>query len=215
MTLASLDDELEGLALIRAAHAAAPGEIALVSSFGAESAVLLDMWASVDRYAPVIFLETGKLFAETLVYRDELCAHLGLRDVRAVRPDANDLRRHDHSGDLHRRDADLCCYIRKTDPLTEALAPFVGWVNGRKRFQGASRASLSTIEHEADGRIKLNPLAHWTAEDIRHYRRLRQLPLHPLILQGYGSIGCAPCTSPLRAGEDARAGRWRCAAHGG
>jgi phosphoadenosine phosphosulfate reductase len=181
----------------------------MVSSFGAESAVLLDMVASVDRNTPVIFLETGKLFPETLAYKDELVRSLGLQDVRVIRPDPADLARFDPNGDLWQREPDMCCHIRKTEPLDRALEGFVGWITGRKRFQGGKRATLPTIEQDpVSGLLKLNPLANWSLEDIRHYRRLRQLPLHPLLSRGYLSIGCAPCTRAVKEGEDVRAGRW-------
>jgi phosphoadenosine phosphosulfate reductase len=202
--------ELDGLALLRALLTGPlAGRTACVSSFGAESAVLLDMVASVDRAIPVIFLDTGKLFRETLDYQRALCAQLGLEDVRIIRPDAGDLARYDPDGRLHAREPDLCCHIRKTEPLERALDGFAAWITGRKRFHGGSRAALPTIEGEPEtGRIKLNPLAGWSVEDIRHYRRLRHLPPHPLALKGYLSIGCAPCTRPVGDGEDPRAGRW-------
>ena len=202
--------ELEGLALLREALTGPlAGRIAMVSSFGAESAVLLDMVASVDRRTPVIFLETGKLFAGTLRFKDELVAWLRLEDVRAIRPAAIDLARSDPDGTLWQNEPDLCCHIRKAEPLDEALAGFAGWITGRKRCQGGTRARIPTVEGDPlTGQIKLNPLAGWTPEDIRHYRRLRQLPLHPLVARGYPSIGCEPCTRPARAGEDQRAGRW-------
>ena len=209
-TLRARHGELDGIGLLRGVLAdGAAGRVACVSSFGAESAVLLDMVATVDRGLPVIFLDTGKLFAETLDYQQALCAQLGLRDVRVVRPDPADLRRHDADGMLHAREADMCCHIRKTEPLEKALDGFDSWITGRKRFQGGSRMALPTIEGDpASGRVKLNPLAGWSVEDIRQYRRLRQLPPHPLALKGYLSIGCAPCTRPVAPGEDARAGRW-------
>jgi phosphoadenosine phosphosulfate reductase len=157
----------------------------------------------------VIFLDTGKLFPETLAHRDELVDWLGLTDVRAIPPDAADLARSDPDGELWRREPDLCCHIRKTEPLDQALAGFAGWITGRKRFQGGVRASLPAVETDpVTGQLKLNPLANWSLEDIRHYRRLRQLPLHPLLARGYPSIGCAPCTRAIREGEDIRAGRW-------
>jgi phosphoadenosine phosphosulfate reductase len=181
----------------------------MVSSFGAESAVLLDMVASIDRQTPVVFLETGKLFAETLAYRDELVAWLRLEDVRSIRPDPADLAQHDPDGTLWQREPDLCCHVRKTEPLDLALAGFAAWITGRKRFQGGARTTLPPIETDpVTGQIKLNPLAGWTLEDIRHYRRLRQLPLHPLVANGYPSIGCQPCTRPVGEGEAIRAGRW-------
>ena len=203
--------EKDGLALVRAVLTSpVGGRIALVSSFGAESAVLLDMVATVESSTPVIFLDTGKLFAETLAHQQQLCALLDLTDVRHVRPEPLDLATHDATGELYRQDPDFCCHLRKTEPLDQALDGFVGWITGRKRFQGGARADLPLVEVEpTTGRLKINPLAHWDLENIRHYRRLRQLPLHPLAPKGFASVGCRPCTSPTRPGEPARAGRWR------
>jgi phosphoadenosine phosphosulfate reductase len=202
--------DMDGLQLLRGLLTGPlAGRTACVSSFGAESAVLLDMVASIDPRTPVIFLETGKLFAETLDYQRELCGLLGLKDVRTIRPDSHDLARHDPDGGLHAREPDLCCHIRKTEPLERALDGFAAWITGRKRFQGGARMALPTIEGDPlTGRIKLNPLAGWSVEDIRTYRRLRHLPPHPLALKGFTSLGCAPCTRPVREGEDPRAGRW-------
>lgn len=209
--LAGIAGDSDGLALVRAVLGSPlRGRIALVSSFGAESAVLLDMVATVDPATPVIFLDTGKLFAETLAYQAELCALLGLTDVRHVRPEPVSLRRYDQAGDLFAREPDFCCHLRKTEPLDQALEGFAGWITGRKRFQGGARADLPVLEAEpVSRRVKINPLAPWSLEDVRHYRRLRQLPLHPLVTRGFASIGCAPCTSPVRPGEPPRAGRWR------
>jgi phosphoadenosine phosphosulfate reductase len=203
--------QLDGLALLRPLLRESPlaGRTALVSSFGAESAVLLDMVATIDPKTPVIFLETGKLFGETLDYRDELIGLLGLEDVRMIRPAALNLERYDPDGTLWQREPDLCCDIRKTEPLTSALDGFAAWITGRKRFQGGSRVTLPAIEGEADtGRLKLNPLARWSAEDVERYRELRNLPAHPLVAEGYRSIGCEPCTRKVAPGEDPRAGRW-------
>jgi phosphoadenosine phosphosulfate reductase len=215
--------ELDGLALLRAVLREGPlkGRTALVSSFGAESAVLLDMVATVDPTTPVIFLDTGKLFEETLEYRRELTALLGLEDVRVVRPAPADLARHDPKGTLWSRDPDLCCHIRKTAVLERALEGFAAWVTGRKRFQGGLRSALPTIEGEpSSGRIKLNPLAPWSAEDVERYRLLRNLPAHPLVADGFASIGCIPCTRKVAPGAAPRAGRWwgldkaECGIHG-
>ena len=202
---------LDGAALLRALLEEGPlaGKTALVSSFGAESAVLLDMVATVDPATPVIFLDTGKLFGETEAHREELVDLLRLSDVRVVRPRAAALGRYDPGGELWRREPDLCCHIRKTEPLQEALDGFAGWITGRKRFQAGLRAQLPVIEPEwSSGRIKLNPLALWSAEDIERYRVGRNLPRHPLVDRGYRSIGCVTCTRPVSAGDEARAGRW-------
>lgn len=204
--------DLSGLALLRALLKEGPlaGKTALVSSFGAESAVLLDMAASIDRAIPVIVIDTGKLFAETHAYRETLVLALQLRDVRVVRPETATVARHDPRGDLWQHDPDSCCHFRKSEVLEAALAGFAAWITGRKRFQGGLRWRLPTIEPEwPRGRIKINPLAPWSAEDLESYRRLRDLPKHPLQERGYPSIGCVPCTRPVAPGEPQRAGRWR------
>ena len=203
--------QLDGLALLRAVLREGPlkGRTALVSSFGAESAVLLDMVATVDPRTPVIFLDTGKLFEETQEYRQELTALLGLEDVRVVRPAPAALARDDPKGALWSRDPDLCCHIRKTEVLDRALDGFAAWITGRKRFQGGLRSTLPTIEGEPSaGRIKINPLTPWSAEDVERYRLLRNLPAHPLVADGFASIGCVPCTRRVAPGEPPRAGRW-------
>ncbi len=184
------------------------GRIALVSSFGAESAVLLHLAAGIDRALPVLFLETGKHFPETLAYRDRLIQQLGLTNVLNLEPLATDLAKEDPEGYLHLADPDRCCELRKVRPLAEALAPFAAWISGRKRYQATTREALPAIEADAD-HVKINPIAHWGPEEIARYVAAYDLPAHPLVSQGYPSIGCAPCTEPVGAGEDARAGRWR------
>ena len=187
-----------------------PGAVALVSSFGAESAVLLHMVARIDPTTPVLFLETGMLFAETLAYQRELAARLGLADVRLIRPEPADLAADDPDGTLHCDNADGCCFIRKTLPLRRALAPFGAWITGRKRAQAVTRAGLELFEEDREnGLLKVNPLVHWEGATIRAYMDRHALPRHPLVARGYASIGCAPCTTPVGAGEDPRAGRWR------
>lgn len=184
-----------------------PRQLALVSSFGTESAVLLHMVSGIDKAAPVVFLETGKLFPETLQYRDTLVDRLGLLDVRSVQPNARALAMADPEGTLWQTDPDVCCWQRKVEPLDEALAGFPAWITGRKRFQGGLRAVLPLIEREGD-RVKVNALASWSAEQLHRYIDQHGLPRHPLEVQGYRSIGCAPCTRPTAPGQDARDGRW-------
>jgi len=184
------------------------GRIALVSSFGAESAVLLHMVASIDSATPVIFLDTGKLFAETLEYRDQLAARLGLRDLRTARPEPARIAEIDPAGTLWRSDPDVCCWQRKVEPLDEALAGFSAWITGRKRYQGGVRRDLPLVEAGPDGRVKINPLARWSADDIARYFAEHGLPRHPLEARGYRSIGCTTCTRVAAPGEDPRAGRW-------
>lgn len=184
------------------------GNNALVSSFGAESIVLLHMAAVIDRNTPVLFIDTEMLFTETLVYQTEVSERLGLTNLQIIR--AADIATRDPDGTLHQRDTDACCALRKTEPLNKALAGYDGWITGRKRFQSGTRAALEFFEIEdGTGRIKVNPLAHWAPEDVRAYMEENRLPRHPLVAKGYPSIGCFPCTSPVADGEDPRAGRWR------
>ncbi|MBA85426.1 MAG: phosphoadenylyl-sulfate reductase [Rhodobacteraceae bacterium] len=185
------------------------GRIAMVSSFGAESVVLLHMVAVVDRTTPVLFIDTQMLFPETLEYQQEVAEKLGLTDVRVIRADAAEVEAEDPYGALNLRDTDACCDLRKTRPLEKALSGFDAWITGRKRFQAGSRATLEFFESEEDRRIKVNPLAHWDKGDVQDYLINNRLPRHPLVARGYPSIGCRPCTSPVKPGEDERAGRWR------
>ena len=184
------------------------GEIALVSSFGAEAAVLLHMVADIDTSTPVVFLNTGKLFGETLRYRDQLVSRLGLRDVRTVAPDPEQLRRIDPEEVLWYGNPDMCCYVRKVEPLHRALAPFVASISGRKRYHGEGRSDLPLVE-AIDGRIRVNPLAAWRKAEIDGYFEAHDLPRHPLEADGFLSIGCMPCTDRVAPDEDVRAGRWR------
>ena len=193
--------------------------MAVVSSFGAESAVLLDLVAQVNPDAPILFVDTGRLFEETLSYARDLTAHLGLGDVRWIRPDAAVLAASDPKLLRWSYDPDGCCAVRKVAPLERALEGFDAWVTGRKRHQAATRSDLPRVE--ADGRhLKLNPLADWSAGQVVAWQAARRLPPHPLVAEGYPSIGCAPCTSKVAPGEDPRAGRWRgwdkteCGIHG-
>jgi len=210
VALNGMFDEMDAVGVLR--HAASeilPGDIAIVSSFGADSAVLLHMVAQVDPSLPVYFLETGKHFAETLAYVETLKKHLGLRNVTAIRPDPKDLARFDPKGDLWETDPDSCCHIRKTEPLEPITEQFGGWVTGRKRYQTVERGVLPHFELTSDDRIKVNPLAYFSDADVNQYKIDHGLPEHPLFSKGYRSIGCAPCTSIVADGEDPRAGRWR------
>ncbi len=186
------------------------GRLALVSSFGAESVVLLHMISVIDRTTPVLFIDTEMLFDETLAYQAEVADKLGLTDIRRIGPARADLLAQDAEGVLHVHDPDACCTLRKSGPLQTALDGFDAWITGRKRYQGGQRTALEFFEEEpSTGRIKINPLARWAKEDTAEYIAQNRLPKHPLVAKGYPSIGCAPCTSPVGAGEDDRAGRWR------
>lgn len=197
----------DGLAFLRQAIDGAWGPFAVVSSFGADSALLLALVAEQDRSTPILFLDTLMHFPETLRHRDELADHLGLTGVRDIRPDPVELRLNDPDNELHQYIPDDCCAIRKVAPLERALSGFTVWATGRRRDQAASRTGLPFVE-QVDGRTKINPLADWTAAEIAAEVARRGLPRHPLLPQGFRSIGCAPCTRATRDGEDARAGRW-------
>lgn len=205
-------------AMIRCAF---PGDIAVVSSFGAESVVLLHMVAEIDPETPVIFLNTGKLFGETLRYRDRLQERLGLTDLRATAPHPSDLQAQDPNGGLWNSNSDACCYVRKVLPLERALAGFSASITGRKRFQTNARAAMHPIEEEIvrgtggavkEGllgtRFKINPLAYWGQEELESYTEIHRLPRHPLVKDGYLSIGCMPCTEKVPEGGSYRDGRW-------
>lgn len=183
------------------------GRLAVVSSFGAESAVLLHMVSEVDMATPIVFLDTGKLFWETLSYRSKLIDTLGLADVRSIEPDPVDLAANDPDGLLHKTNTDRCCYIRKTVPLEKALSGFDVVVSGRKRYHGGERRNLTPLVIDG-ARIKAEPLAGFSALDIELYMATHKLPNHPLTEIGYFSIGCEPCTVQGGSASDPRAGRW-------
>ncbi|MDJ1016858.1 MAG: phosphoadenylyl-sulfate reductase [Paracoccaceae bacterium] len=185
------------------------GNAALVSSFGADAVVLLHMVSVIDRTTPVIFLDTEMLFPETLDYQREVADHLRLTNVQVHYPDREEVFLENPNNRLHTKNPDACCALRKTRPLQKALEPYEAWITGRKRYQGGSRVALPFFEAEGESRIKINPLAHWTPEDVREYTQNNRLPRHPLVAKGYPSIGCAPCTTRVAEGEDLRAGRWR------
>lgn len=213
MRLNNLFRGVDTVEILRAVlHNQMAGDVAVVSSFGAESAVLLHLVAGVDPSTPVLFLDTGKHFAETLAYRDLLVTRLGLTGLRILAPDAGALAARDAEGQRWTYDPDGCCDLRKVQPLARALAGFDASITGRKAFQADTRATLPRFEidtTDAQGRLKVNPLANWTRADLDAYFDAHDLPRHPLEAQGYPSIGCAPCTSPVAPGEDPRAGRWR------
>ncbi len=195
--------------LERALGDAEVGKLALVSSFGAESVVLLHLISIMDRNTPVLFIDTEMLFAETLAYQLELTERLRLSNVQVVKARREDLFVRDNESILHLHDPDACCNLRKTEPLQRALLPYDAWITGRKRYQGATRADLDFFEAEGNIRIKINPLVHWNTGDLQDYMNENRLPRHPLVAKGYPSIGCAPCTTRVNDGEDPRAGRWR------
>ena len=198
----------DGLELLRVmVEDVFPGRIAVMSSFGAEAAVLLDLVSQVHRATPVFFLETGKLFRETLDYATDLVTHLGLTDVRVLRPDNGDIEILDANLNLWQRNPDLCCFIRKVAPLQAALEGFDACVTGRKRFHNGARVTTEGIE-ALNGRITINLLANWTHDAVRAAFVERGLPEHPLRAEGYASIGCTTCTRRIAEEEGIRDGRW-------
>ncbi|HVK42197.1 MAG TPA: phosphoadenylyl-sulfate reductase [Phenylobacterium sp.] len=207
---ARLDAELRHahpVTVLESAVEAFGDKLAMVSSFGAESAVLLHMISKIKPDTPVLFLDTGMLFGQTLDYRKNLAAKLGLTEVRDLRPLYNDLAVADPDAKLWQTDTDACCNVRKVVPLDNALAEFDAWITGRKRFHGGDRLSLPVVE-PADGQVKFNPLANWGKAELDAYMAEHDLPAHPLVAQGFPSIGCWPCTKPVEEGQDVRAGRW-------
>ena len=199
---------LEGPDLLEAAtRDVFPGRIAVTSSFGAESALLLDMVARIDPATPVIFLDTGKLFPETLEYKRLLEQRLGLSDIRVIQPEKEEVQNADPGGRLFEVDHDACCDLRKAQPLQKALNGFDAWITGRKQFHGGERSALPSVEW-AEGRMKINPLAGWSASAVDEAYDQRGLPRHPLTFDGYLSLGCAPCTNKSTCGDSIRAGRW-------
>jgi phosphoadenosine phosphosulfate reductase len=210
--LGILERKLDGASpaeiIDEAMHETRPGRLAVVSSFGTESAALLALIADVNKSIPVLFLNTGWLFEETLRYRDEIAAKLGLTDVRNVTPASEVLALRDPERDLRFSDPDACCGIRKVQPLSRALEQFDAWITGRKRYQGNERSTIAAVEVDGD-RLKFNPFAFIAKEEIGEIFRSRSLPRHPLEERGYASVGCIGCTSSVAAHEDARAGRWR------
>lgn len=188
-----------------------PGKIAVLSSFGADSALLLAMAAEIDRTLPVLFLETGKHFPETLEYVATLRESLGLANLIFLKPREELLARIDGDGTLWQTQPNRCCWLRKVEPLKRALEEggYHALITGRKRYQTENRHRMDAVEMGEDGVFRVNPLAEMTRADIDREMRRRGLPQHPLVTKGYRSIGCAPCTAPVAEGQDERAGRWQ------
>ena len=207
---ATMLEDKPAASILRWAAGVVP-RFAITSSFGADSAVLLHLVSEVAPQVPVLFLETGFHFEETLAFRRELAHDLGLT-VLDVQPDLSvpqQARR--HGAELYRRDPDACCAMRKTAPLRRALANFDGWATGVRRNQTPERAATPVVEARPhDGRflVKVAPLARWSDADVADYLDAHDLPRHPLVEQGYPSIGCWPCTRQVAPGTDPRAGRW-------
>ena len=183
---------------------------AVVSSFGADSSVLLHMVSTVSADAQVIFIDTGFHFPETLTYRNDLTKILGLQNVRTASVDPIAEKRLDAYRRLHLNQPDSCCDLRKVAVLDRHLRMNDAWISGQRRSQSSTRTSVAVVEvDESRGKIKVNPLANWSDNEVAAYKAKHGLPEHRLVTKGYPSIGCRPCTSAVRQGEDQRAGRWR------
>lgn len=182
-------------------------ELLFTSSFGPGSGALLHLWSEVAKGLPVVFLDTGFLFDETMAYRDALVAQLGLT-LQVVRPKTE---RTDflakHGLTIYQTNPDFCCAENKVEPLKSVMPGKRAWVSGLRRDQGPSRKD-TPILLETDGPVKVHPMVDWSARDVFFYMKEHNVPEHPLFEQGYVSVGCAPCTRPIAAGEDERAGRW-------
>lgn len=208
--IARLNAELKGAGaheIIEAAVREFGDKLTYISSFGSESAVMLGLISEVEPDMPVQFIDTGMHFHQTLQYRDTLSSHLGLTGVRTVHPDKAEVKAVDPKGHLNKTEPDACCEVRKVRPLTPALEGFDAWITGRKRFHGSTRANLPVFEY-TDGRYKVNPLANWSQEDVTRFFETRDIPKHPLVAEGYASIGCWPCTIRPTDPNDVRSGRW-------
>jgi phosphoadenosine phosphosulfate reductase len=194
--------------VLRWASTAFAPDVILTSSFQHDGVVLAHMLGEIAPWIPVLFVDTGFHFPETLAYMDEITERFGL-NLKVLRPSMpRDEFARKHGLDLYSRDPDLCCAINKVAPLREALQGVRCWINGRRRNQTSLRRTIPMVERFEGGVHKVNPLVNWTAQDTHRYLQEHDIPGHPLFEKGYASIGCAPCTRPILAGEDERAGRW-------
>lgn len=204
--------ELEAEELIAAAREKfSRAELYSFSSFGSYSALLLDMIAKVDENIPVLFLETGKHFKETLEFIEIIKEKVGIKNVIKLYPDEKILNNADPEGELWQYNVDRCCWIRKVEPLERFLEEnqqIKSIITGRRAYQTKERANMEKIEMDDHGRIRVNPIAFWSKDKIIEEFNKRGLPQHTLVPAGYPSIGCAPCTKQVRPGEDERSGRW-------
>jgi phosphoadenosine phosphosulfate reductase len=205
-----LNAELRGKGpheIIRVALREFGRKLTYVSSFGAESAAMLGLIADVDQGMPIVFIDTGMHFHQTLHYRDTLGQVLGLTDIRTFHPVKDEVKAVDPRGVLNKTDPNACCDVRKVRPLAPALEGFDAWITGRKRFHGGGRTKLPVVEC-FEGRYKINPLADQTPEDLAALVAEKHLPPHPMVAEGYPSIGCWPCTARPLDPTDIRSGRW-------
>jgi len=187
-----------------------PSEVTLATGFGAEGVVLIDMLASLKVSIPIFYLDTEVLFPETYQLRDQLEERYGIR-FHKYRPALSLSSQAALYGEnLWARNPDLCCAIRKVEPLKEALKDRAAWITAIRREQSPLRKNARIVEQDrVHGLIKINPLVTWTKPEVWRYIAEHHVPYNPLYDRGYASIGCIHCTTPVGPGEDERAGRWR------
>ncbi len=211
LDLDAVNRELEGAApatILRWAWDTFRPHVMLTCSLQHDGVVLAHMLQGIAPQVPVVFINTGFHFPETLAYRDELDRRFGIRlvELHPIMPREEFARR--HGLDLYARDPDLCCHINKVEPLKRHLPGVRAWINGRRRDQASTRAGIRIVEAFQGDLHKVNPMASWSSRDTFYYMDRHGIPTHPLFDKGYASIGCAPCTRPVVAGENERDGRW-------
>jgi phosphoadenosine phosphosulfate reductase len=185
-------------------------DVALATGFGAEGCVLIAMLSTISPGTRIFYLDTDLLFPETYALRDQLEARYGVRFERRTTRLSLSEQAIEHGEQLWQRQPDLCCRLRKVEPLKEMLNGLRAWVTAIRRDQSPARASVGIVERDAKfGLIKINPLAAWSSRDVWNHIAKYDVPYNPLHNHGYSSIGCAPCTTPVQIGEDPRTGRWR------
>jgi phosphoadenosine phosphosulfate reductase len=197
-------------AVLRWALAEFGPDVALATGFGAEGCVLIDMVAGLTKNARIFYLDTDLLFPETHALRDQLEARYGIRFERHATRLSLNAQATQYGERLWERQPDLCCQLRKINPLEQVLVGLRSWITAIRRDQTPARAGAGIVERDAKfGLIKINPLATWSSIDVWKYIAQHDVSYNPLHNHGYKSIGCAPCTSPVQIGEDPREGRWR------
>jgi len=183
--------------------------LTMTSNFGAEGVVVMDHLARVAPETPIIYLETGFQFAQTDELKERLRARFGLNIIEHRATLSVEEQNRIHGERLYERDSDLCCRIRKVEPLATALKGYDAWIAALRRDQSPTRANIGVIEWNArHGMVKINPLAAWTRRQVWDYIVTNELPYNPLYDDGYASIGCVPCTRRVMAGQHERSGRW-------
>lgn len=211
LRLESMYGDMESRLLLKTVlHQEFEKQVALFSSFGADSALLISLVAEIDPSTPVLFLDTEKHFEETIEYVEALKKHFGLTDLRILKPDPNIVKNIDSNGTLWSTQPNRCCWMRKVEPLNRAVKEMglTALITGRKRYQTHERGDMTYFQIDEDGVFRINPLAYWTREEIRAAFAAGNFPVHPLVAKGYKSIGCEPCTLPVAEGQDERDGRW-------